>query len=317
MRRAALRACRALRGRRLLAAAARAGCGRRGRRRRGGGTARSWRRSTRCSSSPSRSAATTSAVTNLTKPGAEPHDLELTPAGRRRRSQGATSWSTRRASSRPSTRPSTRRRRTAPSTSPPPRTSTCRHARSSPASSTPTADRRTDPHFWLDPARYAAVAAGHRRPARRRPTRPTAADYAANADGLRREARRARPRVPHGPGALRQHRDRHQPRRVRLPRPALRPRRQVGITGLSPDAEPQPRHARRASPTSSRRTASPRSTPRRWSARRFADTVAGRPGATVATLDPIEGLTDASAGHDYFEVMRSNLAALRAGQGCS
>ena len=38
-----------------------------------------WRRSTRCSSSPSASAATTSHVTTLTKPGVEPHDLEITP----------------------------------------------------------------------------------------------------------------------------------------------------------------------------------------------------------------------------------------------
>jgi zinc transport system substrate-binding protein len=37
----------------------------------------------------------------------------------------------------------------------------------------------------------------------------------------------------------------------------------------------------------------------------------------MATLDPIEGLTKASAGKDYFGVMRSNLKALRAGQGCS
>ena len=49
----------------------------------------------------------------------------------------------------------------------------------------------------------------------------------------------------------------------------------------------------------------------------IADTVARETGATVATLDPIEGLTSSSAGRDYFEVMRSNLATLRAGQGCS
>jgi zinc transport system substrate-binding protein len=49
----------------------------------------------------------------------------------------------------------------------------------------------------------------------------------------------------------------------------------------------------------------------------FAQTVAASTGATVATLDPIEGITDASAGKDYFEVMRSNLATLRQGQDCS
>ena len=49
----------------------------------------------------------------------------------------------------------------------------------------------------------------------------------------------------------------------------------------------------------------------------FAQTVATSTGATVATLDPLEGITDASAGKDYFEVMRSNLATLRQGQDCS
>jgi len=37
----------------------------------------------------------------------------------------------------------------------------------------------------------------------------------------------------------------------------------------------------------------------------------------MATLDPLEGLTDKSRGTDYFEVMRSNLKALQAGQGCT
>ena len=49
----------------------------------------------------------------------------------------------------------------------------------------------------------------------------------------------------------------------------------------------------------------------------FAQTVADSTGAKVATLDPLEGITDASAGKDYFEVMRSNLATLQQGQDCS
>ena len=42
----------------------------------------------------------------------------------------------------------------------------------------------------------------------------------------------------------------------------------------------------------------------------------GPTGAKLATLDPIEGINDKSAGRDYFEVMRSNLSALRQGQRC-
>ena len=48
----------------------------------------------------------------------------------------------------------------------------------------------------------------------------------------------------------------------------------------------------------------------------LAETVARETGARVAVLDPVEGLTDASAGDDYLEVMRSNLETLRAGQQC-
>jgi zinc transport system substrate-binding protein len=44
--------------------------------------------------------------------------------------------------------------------------------------------------------------------------------------------------------------------------------------------------------------------------------VATEAGAAVAVLDPIEGLTPQSDGTDYFQVMRSNLARLRAGQAC-
>jgi len=47
-----------------------------------------------------------------------------------------------------------------------------------------------------------------------------------------------------------------------------------------------------------------------------ADSVADETGATVATLDPIEGLSDATADQDYLTLMRSNLAALRQANGC-
>ena len=48
----------------------------------------------------------------------------------------------------------------------------------------------------------------------------------------------------------------------------------------------------------------------------IARTVAGETGARTAVLDPIEGLTDSSAGDDYLAVMRANLASLREGQPC-
>jgi zinc transport system substrate-binding protein len=49
-----------------------------------------------------------------------------------------------------------------------------------------------------------------------------------------------------------------------------------------------------------------------------AETVAREAGATVATLDPVEGLSQGrlDAGEDYISVMRANLAALREALGC-
>lgn len=48
----------------------------------------------------------------------------------------------------------------------------------------------------------------------------------------------------------------------------------------------------------------------------FAQTVASATGAKLATLDPVEGITAESAAGDYFGVMRANLEALRQGQRC-
>lgn len=46
-------------------------------------------------------------------------------------------------------------------------------------------------------------------------------------------------------------------------------------------------------------------------------TLASETGATTAVLDPVEGLTEDAAGSDYLDIMRSNLQTLQKGQGCS
>jgi zinc transport system substrate-binding protein len=93
---------------------------------------------------------------------------------------------------------------------------------------------------------------------------------------------------------------------------------QVAITGLSPEAEPEPGklqsvvdlvRAHGVTTVYFERLVSPR----------IAETVARETGAKTAVLDPIEGLTEeeASKGEDYFSLMRANLSSLRAGLGCS
>lgn len=91
---------------------------------------------------------------------------------------------------------------------------------------------------------------------------------------------------------------------------------QIGVTGISPEAEPSP--ARLAEVTTIVEDAGVDTI---YSevilGSDIADTIANETGATVLKLDPLEGLTDASAGSDYLEVMRSNLDALTEGQHCS
>lgn len=90
---------------------------------------------------------------------------------------------------------------------------------------------------------------------------------------------------------------------------------QVGLSGLSPDAEPSP--ARLAEVTNVVRDqgittiyyetlVDPK----------VATTIADETGATTAVLDPLEGLAPESTG-DYASIMRANLQTLIAGQRCS
>ena len=90
---------------------------------------------------------------------------------------------------------------------------------------------------------------------------------------------------------------------------------QIGISGLSPEAEPSP--ARLAEVADLVRAngvttiyyetlVDPQ----------VAQTLAAETGATTAVLDPLEGLVEGSTG-DYVSVMRDNLAQVRSGQGCT
>lgn len=175
-------------------------------------------------------------------------------------------------------------------------------------------DDGPDPHFWLDPQRYGAVATAlGERLAQLDPS--GASEYRANAaaftsalsaldaemgSGLKTCANRTIVTSHAAFGYL--------ARRYSLT--------QVAIAGLSPDQEP-----------SAKQLADVTATVRAQKAttiyaetlvdNKFAQTVATSTGAKVAVLDPIEGITSASAGSDYLMVMRANLATLRAGQGCS
>lgn len=91
---------------------------------------------------------------------------------------------------------------------------------------------------------------------------------------------------------------------------------QIAIDGLSPDAQPSPariaevqREAKEHQVTTIfyETLVSPA----------VATSIARDLGLTTDVLDPIEGITDTSRGRDYLAVMRSNLTALSTANGCT
>lgn len=90
---------------------------------------------------------------------------------------------------------------------------------------------------------------------------------------------------------------------------------QIGIAGLSPDAEPSPARlaevadlvrARGITTIYYETLVDPA----------VAETLAAETGAQTAILDPLEGLLEGSTG-DYVTVMQANLEQVRTGQGCT
>jgi zinc transport system substrate-binding protein len=163
-----------------------------------------------------------------------------------------------------------------------------------------------DPHVWLDPIRFArvvrAIASALARP-------PAADDLVARLHGLDAEYRRGLARC-----ARREIVTSHAAFGYLAARYGLV---QVPLVGLQPEAEPGPREIERlveevratgATTVFSEPLASPA----------LARAVAREAGVATAVLDPLEGLTteEADAGADYFTVMRENLRTLRRALGC-
>jgi zinc transport system substrate-binding protein len=172
----------------------------------------------------------------------------------------------------------------------------------------------TDPHFWLDPTRLADVAdAVAQRLAVADPARADA--YRARAAEVRSDLERLDEEMSAGladctgQDLVTSH--------VAFGYLAARYGfHQVGIAGLSPDAEPSPRDVAEISAFVEdndvttiyyETLVSPE----------VARAIARETGATTEVLDPLEGLTDDSAGDDYLAVMRNNLQTLQRGQGCA
>jgi zinc transport system substrate-binding protein len=239
-------------------------------------------------------------VTNLTKPGVEPHELELRPSQIADISSAdvvlyekglAPSFDDAVAQNKPEHVVDT-------TTSVPLRKG----------------DGGLDPHFWQDPTLLARAASAFTR-AMATDDPDHAAAYRANDAKLQADLTTLDQELEQG---LAQCRTRtlvvshdafeYYGRRYDLD---VRP-----IAGLSPDAEPSAKHlaqladlARTKGITTifSETLASPK----------LADTLASDVGITTAVLDPIEGLSSKDPHADYLSLMRQNLAAIQKAGGCT
>jgi len=170
-----------------------------------------------------------------------------------------------------------------------------------------------DPHFWLDPTRYADVAdAVAERLAEDDPDH--AADYRANAEDFRSELTGLDKELKTGLSDCTQTDlvTGHSAFAYFADRYGFH---QESVAGLTPGAQPSPSAmadlidhiTEEKISTVYAETLVPKD---------LAETIARDAGAKVVVLDPIEGLTEDSDGSDYFEVMRSNLTAVQQGQEC-
>ncbi|MGY1884991.1 metal ABC transporter substrate-binding protein [Blastococcus sp. SYSU DS0753] len=175
-------------------------------------------------------------------------------------------------------------------------------------------DESTDPHFWLDPTRLAAV--GDALAERLTELDPDGAPtYEENAAALRADLESLDEEMQAGLAdcAVDTLVTSHDAFGYLGERYGLEV---VGISGLSPSQEPSPAQQAEIADLVREHGITTVYTETLVDPA-VAETVAEEAGAQVAVLDPIEGLTDESAGEDYLQVMRANLATLQEGQSCS
>ncbi|SFP75422.1 zinc transport system substrate-binding protein [Geodermatophilus dictyosporus] len=257
-------------------------------------------------------------VTSLTPPGAEPHDLELTPQDVATLSgtdllvylegfqpalddaaaeAGDAAWDAGQAADLSLT------------------TEAHEHEGETEEEHAEHADEEVpDPHFWLDPTRLADV--GDALADRLAEVDPDgAATFRDNAAALRTDLEALDAEMAQGLSdcASTTMVTSHEAFGYLADRYGLDV---VGISGLSPSAEPDPAQLAEISTLVQERGVTTVYTETLVDPA-VAETVAEEAGVQTAVLDPLEGLTDESAGSDYLEVMRADLATLREGQGCA
>ncbi|NWF29990.1 zinc ABC transporter substrate-binding protein [Streptomyces sp. PKU-EA00015] len=165
-----------------------------------------------------------------------------------------------------------------------------------------------DPHIWLDPVKYAEVAEGVGK-ALGKADPDHAADYTKNADALVSKLNGLNTDFEQGlkNSSTKTFITTHSAFDYLAERYGLD---QEGIAGMDPESEPSPARIKELQ-TIAKEEKVTTVFFETLASDRTAKTLADDAGLRTDVLDPLEGITDRSKGDDYMEVMRSNLAALQ------
>ncbi|MFJ9887833.1 metal ABC transporter substrate-binding protein [Streptomyces sp. NPDC091287] len=165
-----------------------------------------------------------------------------------------------------------------------------------------------DPHIWVDPVKYAEVAKGVGKSLEKADP-DHAADYKKNTDALVAELGELNTAYETGlkNTSTKTFITTHSAFGYLAERYGLT---QQGIAGIDPEAEPSPARIQEIHTIAEKEKATTVFF-ETLASDRTAKTLAKDTGLKTGVLDPLEGITDKSQGADYIEVMESNLAALR------
>ncbi|OON80878.1 metal ABC transporter substrate-binding protein [Streptomyces tsukubensis] len=166
----------------------------------------------------------------------------------------------------------------------------------------------TDPHIWLDPVRYSQVAKGvGEKLAKADPDH--ASDYRANTKKLTGKLASLNKEFKDGLSSTRTKTfiTTHSAFGYLAERYGLE---QEGISGIDPESEPSPARMKQLQEIAKKDHVTTVFF-EALASDKTAKTLARDTGLRTAVLDPMEGITSKSAGDDYLEVMRSNLTTLR------
>ncbi|MEU1090398.1 metal ABC transporter substrate-binding protein [Streptomyces sp. NPDC005576] len=250
------------------------------------------------------------AVTTLTKPGAEPHDLELSP--RQIGSLGDADYILYLKGIQPAVDDAIAQSGARNTVDAAKLTTLETHGAEvdghEHASSQGHEEAGRDPHVWLDPVKYAEVAEGVGTSLEKADP-GNAADYRANTDALVKKLDALNTAYETGlkSTATSTFLTTHSAFGYLAERYGLT---QEGIAGVDPEAEPSPARIKDLQHVAEEDGATTVFF-ETLASDKTAKTLAKDTGLRTDVLDPLEGITDKSEGDDYIEVMESNLAALQ------